>query len=309
MTLTLAHLVRMSVDESMALAGAIFACRSLPHLQAHGGRPTAARLRPIADSIVAEMGFRRWLEAEGVPYHLVFADAGTLPDHPRITLGGRRVIVRARVVPDVDDGRLLQADWPVPSRLLNSEAIGEQDLLVFACLLGHGEDESSDSSSPAGLAHWVALPTALPWRRPRQWGPLGRLSCSSQASDELQVEVGGQLADRRLGSTHLVLNSGSTADLGDDFYSLLYLHASPRPVGSLVLLCAALRKPWVIPPPAWQDLRPRAAAVVLAGWLTKAGCRRAVRTASRSLSVERLLPLAASALRPVDELLHRMRQG
>ncbi|HKZ55960.1 MAG TPA: hypothetical protein VJ123_10800 [Anaerolineales bacterium] len=309
MTLTQADLVRISIDESMALAGAIFACRSLPHLQAHSGRPTAVRLRRIADSVVAEMGFRRWLEAEGIPYHLVFADAGTLPDHPRITLGGRRVTVRARVVPDVDDGRLLQAPWPVPSRLLNSEVIGEQELLVFACLVGHGEGSSSDSSSPSGIAHWVALPTALPWSRPRQWRPLGRLSCSSQASDELQVEVGGQLADRRLQLAHLALKPGSTADLDHDFYSLLYLHASPRPTGPLVLRCAALLKSWVIPPQAWQDLRPKAATVVLAGWLTKAGCRRAVRTARRSLSVERLLPLAASALRPVEELLHRMRQG
>ena len=72
-----AQVLRLPYDPSLTLAGIEYAKKSLHYTYNRMGLDSAARLRKIVAGVAVELAFRRWLEAQAVPYDLLGATAFT----------------------------------------------------------------------------------------------------------------------------------------------------------------------------------------------------------------------------------------
>ncbi len=72
-----AQVLRLPYDASLTRAGIEYAKKSLHYTYNRMGLNPAARLRKIVAGVAVELAFRRWLEAQGLPYDLLGATAFT----------------------------------------------------------------------------------------------------------------------------------------------------------------------------------------------------------------------------------------
>jgi hypothetical protein len=284
MPLSASDLLRLPYDPSLTLAGIEYAKKSLHYTYNRMGLNPAARLRKIVAGVAVELAFRRWLEAQGLPYDLLGATAFTEKDRYDVCLGGRRCDLKSFLISDKakitalrrDPAWLLDAAALVPSDQFQSGALGEHDLYLFGFLAGletrHSDDlkKAMEAAQPFYLLYTPAAPD---WLGRRAWRSLGRLVLKSNTRRPVEVEVGGQDANRAAIVERVRLEPRARTETRGEFYSLLYLNVPRLPGGAVGVRSAVLKETLLVAPHQWANIWVYGMDVFLAGWLPKSEFR------------------------------------
>jgi len=322
-----ADILRLPYDDSLTRGGIEYARKSLHYTYNRMGLGAGARLRKIVAGVAVELAFRRWLEANEVPYDLLGATAFTEKDKYDLRLGGRRCDLKSFLITRRDDIRelrrnpswLLDAAALVPEDQFDKGSLDEHGLYLFSYIAGLEARQMEDVEKALQAGQPVELVHALDdeeWLGRKRWRSLGPLELKCDLAQALEVEVGGQSADRQAISERIVLEPRVRAITQKEFYSLLYLRAARLPEGAVGVQSPQLRpnKPHLIAPADWHNIWIYGVEIFIAGWLTRpefraqsrklpAGSRvkqyRSTQTANRMVRVQEL--------RPVMELAERVK--
>jgi hypothetical protein len=277
-------ILRLPYDVSLTVAGIEYAKKSLHYTYNRMRLPAAARLRKIVAGVAVELAFRRWLEAEHVPYDLLGATPFTERDRYDLRLGGRRCDVKSFLIgerADIsrvrrDPDWLLEAEALVPEDQFASDTLGENDFYLFGFLAGLETRRRTElekallAEQPVYLLYTV---DNAAWLGSAQWRSLGRLVLKADLPAALEVEVGGQDAARLARAERLHLGPRERTVTAGEFYSLLYLHPTEMPGGTMGVRSAVLKDTVLVPPERWENIWVYGIEIFLAGWLTKAEFR------------------------------------
>ena len=322
-----AHLLRLPYDASLTLAGIEYAKKSLHYTFNRMGLNPAARLRKIVAGVAVELAFRRWLEAQAIPYDLLGATAFTEKDRYDLCLGGRRCDVKSFLISDRpsitalrrDPAWLLEAMALVPEDQFKSSALDENDLYLFGFLAGLETRHSQDlekamlAGQPVYLLHTLGHEA---WLGQRAWRSLGRLSFTNPGTHSLRLEIGGQDAARAAVVERIKLLPHGRVETTQEYYSLLYLRVPRLPADLVEVHSPALNETRRIAPLDWFNIWVYGLEVFIAGWLTKAEFRAlgrllppgsAVKQYRQTQVENRAVPV--SALRPAAELAQLIRNS
>ncbi len=322
-----AQVLRLSYDHSLTRAGIEYAKKSLHYTYNRMGLDPAARLRKIVAGVAVELAFRRWLEAEGLPYDLLGATAFTERDRYDLCLGGRRCDVKSFLVSDKariralrrDPAWLLKAMALVPEDQFKSSSLDENDLYLFGFLAGLETRLGSDLEKAVAAGQPIYLlhaPAGRAWLGRQPWTSLGRLTFTFSGAAPLEVEAGGQDAARAAIVEQLQVPPGGRVETAQEFFSLLYVHVPHLPEGSLEVRSPLIIGSSRVRPPDWSNIWVYGLEIFVAGWLSKAEFRAlshvlpagaAVKQYSRTQVDNRAVPV--SALRPAAELAQLIRDS
>ena len=326
MSLKQQDLIRLPYDDSLTSAGVTYACRSLHYSQSTSHRVSAHRIRRSVAAVAAELAFRRWLDAEDVPYGLIQAAPFTKPNHYTITVGGRRLDVRTIFITSrrqirrlrMDPSWLLQIEALIPIDHLASDFLSIGDPYAFVIIAGletRTQAELLRALAAAQPSFLIAIPPDRAWRQIQPERSLGQLMLRNNDLQSIDIELGGQLADRRVISERLTLLPGQRTELPIDLASVFYIHSTCPLVGMINIHSPTLRRTWSVGPQSWSNIWIYGLEVILAGWCTKREfqCRAHFLPAGsqthlgrRTRNDSRALPI--SQLRPIRELVDRIDQ-
>lgn len=327
MPLKAADIVALPFDDQYALAGVQYARDSLHYTYNRMGLPTAARLRKIVAGVVFEMAFRRWLEAQDVPYDLLGATHFTERDRYDIGLGGRRCDLKSFLLRSkaairsvrTDPGWLLDASALVPVDQLISTHLGPKDIYIFGFVAGLEARSLADSRQAqmhAAPAYMIYPLAARQWARPRAWRPLGPLALKSNARAPVRVEVGGLGEDRQALREEIELQPRVRVELRPDFFAVLYLHAAAIPTAQIGLHSPVLQSTALIAPYEWKNIWLYGQRIYLCGWMNKHEFRKKserllpgslTKQYRRTKTINRALPI--DALRPIQQLADLVKES
>jgi hypothetical protein len=327
MSLARPPILRLPYDASLTVAGIEYAKKSLHYTYNRMRLAPGARLRKIVAGVAVELAFRRWLEAQGVPYDLLGATPFTERDRYDLRLGGRRCDVKSFLVSDRarisalrrDPAALYAAAALVPEDQFHSDSMGEHDIYLFGFLAGletasrAALEKALAAEQPAYLLRTFEQPG---WRGADAWQSLGRLVLKTDSRAPLEVEIGGQDAARAALTQRLRLPGRTRVVTQAEFHALLYLHAPRLPGGTVGVRSPARRETLLVAPGDWTNIWIYGLEVFLAGWLTKGELRQKGRRLLAGASVwqyartqtdNRAAPV--TALRPVAELAELARRA
>jgi hypothetical protein len=320
-------LLRLAYDDSLTRAGIEYARKSLHYTYNRMGLGAGARLRKIVAGVAVELAFRRWLDANEVPYDLLGATAFTEKDRYDLRLGGRRCDLKSFLITRRDDIRelrhnpawLLDAAALVPEDQFNKGSLDEYGLYLFGYITGLEARQIEDVEKALQAEQPVELVHILDderWLGRKHWRSLGALELKCDLVQPIEVEVGGQGADRQAISERVRLEPRVRAATQQEFYSLLYLRASRLPEGAVGVQSPHLRpdKPHVIAPTEWHNIWVYGLEIFMTGWLTKPEFREQSRKLPAGSRVKQYAQtqtanrmVLVQELRPVRELAERVK--
>jgi hypothetical protein len=315
-------------DASLTVAGIEYAKKSLHYTYNRMRLGPAARLRKIVAGVAVELAFRRWLQAQAVPFDLLGATHFTEQDRYDVRLGGRRCDLKSFLISDRqqigalrrDPAWLNEAEALVPEDQFQSDRLEEQDLYLFGFLAGLETRGARDlqralaAEQPVYLIHTL---TQARWRgaaAEHGWRSLGQLLFKGDTPEPVELEAGGQAASHAAWLERLSLRPRVRTATRGEFYSLLYLHVSRLPGGPVGVRSPALRETVLVGPGDWENIWVYGIEVFLAGWLSKAEFRALSRRLPKGSAVlqyprtqtdNRAVPVRR--LRPVAELAELVR--
>jgi hypothetical protein len=319
-------ILRLPYDDTLTRAGVEYAKKSLHYTYDRMHLNLGARLRKIVAGVAVELAFRRWLDANEVPYDLLGATAFTEKDKYDLRLGGRRcdlksfLISRRETITALrrDPGWLLDATALVPEDQLLKPSLDDGDIYTFGFLAGletrqrDDVDKAVQTGQPVEL---VASPDADGWLGRGPWRPLGPLALKTDLLTPLEVEIGGQGADHGALVERLLLPPRERVETQHEFYSLLYLRVDRLPEGPLGVRSPVLRETHLVAPTHWQNIWVYGMEVIIAGWLTKGDFRshsRRLPAGSRVKQYARTqtnnYALEVRHLRPILDLAARVKE-
>jgi hypothetical protein len=321
-------LIRIPYDDSLSLAGAIYACRSLHYGYKRLGHASPHQLRRMVATVASELALRRWLDAESVPYNLIETTPFTRPQYLTLTLGGRRLDCRSALITSRHRIRrirrnpswLLEFEALIPVEQLASETLNEGDPFAFIFLIGLETRTRADlgraiaASQPTYL---IATPPSKTWRQPdTKQPPLGQLELQSTDPNYVEIEIVGQHTDNTLQAMRTVIYPDRPTKFPSDLTSLTYVHSTRLPTGTISIYSPVLNDTWEVGGHNWFNVWIYGQEVILAGWCTKSYFRRHAlflpernRTHLGWRLREDHYFLSTSHLRPMRELAERIRQG
>jgi hypothetical protein len=313
----------------LSQGGITYACRSLAHTYDRMGGSPFDRLRRIEGGVAVELAFRRYLGEQGIPFDVLGATPFTDPDHYDLSLGGHRcdlksyLITRPRQIDLLrrDPGQALQAPALLPVGQFAAEGHRSDDLYVFAFLLGQAAAslEAVEQARAAGRPVHLVHPFPAAWARPSLWVPLTPLALKSEWQEALEIEIGGQDAERNFITERLSLPPRTRTLAGGNFYSLAYVQTARRPEARLGFHSPRRGETYLVQPYDWGNVWIEGIEILLAGWTTHEHFRRQAvmlprgsptfqydrtRTRNLALPVSELEPLA-----PLLERVHNWKQG
>jgi hypothetical protein len=280
--------------------------------------------------VAVELAFRRWLQAQDVPFDLLGATPFTEKDKYDLRLGGRRCDVKSFLISDRSQITALRRDpaWLdaaealVPEDQFHSDRMDEQDIYLFGFLAGletrsaHELEKALRAEQPVYLIHTLSQPRwrgtlPEPGANPTAsvWRSLGRLLFKADTPGPIELEAGGQIENHAGWAERLRLAPRVRTASTSEFFSLLYLHVPRLPGGPIGVRSPALHETVVIQPGEWENIWVYGIEVFLAGWLPKADFRALSRRLPRGSAVlqytatqtdNRAVPV--TGLRPVEEL-------
>jgi hypothetical protein len=160
----------------------------------------------------------------------------------------------------------------------------------------------------------VAVSPKSIWRQQRPWRSLGRLGITNPGPDRIELEINGLAADRRLVVERVTIAAKQSVDVISDLYNLLCVCTERIPGATPHVESPTRKAKWLITPNTWSNLWFYEPQLLLAGWLTKDDCDQISKSASRGPPVRRTnhkdqarTPLQIRNLRPIGELIHRIR--
>ncbi|MFZ6031572.1 MAG: hypothetical protein ACOYYS_28005 [Chloroflexota bacterium] len=323
-TLSPASILRFPYTPDLTHAGIAYAMRSLAYTYDRMGGSPFLRLRRIVAGKAVELAFRRYLDAQQVPYDNLGSTPFTDPDRYDIALGGHRCDLKSFLVSRRDAIRqvrrqpdvLRRAAALVPVDQLVSEHLRAEDLYIFAfasaLVAAHSKDtqQAQAKGSPVYLMH----PFPARWARPLHWKSLGRLTLKLESAPSLAIEIGGQTALRDFHIESLHLEPGQCTSLKADFFSISYLHVEMLPTNRIGIHSTRLDETYLVEPSGWGNIWVYGMDIFLGGYMPRhefrqraavlpAGSRvwqyARTRTANYALPVD--------SLHPLGELLDRVK--
>lgn len=318
--LTVSDFITLPFPPDLTQAGISYACRSLAYTYNRMGGSRVDRLRRIVSGVAIELGFRRYLNAHGVPHDNLGGTPFTDPDHYDVALGGRRCDLKSYLIfrkseiqsQRQDPGQLLGAAALVPSDQVISEHLHDHDLYIFAFTHARITQTSFElrralaAGQPACFVH----PLPERWSHPAGWAPLGKLSFdleTAQPGAAVTLELGGQAGDRSFQTEQLELRQGRSFPAAGDYHSLAYLRLGAKPPGRLSVFSPARNERYWIDPRGWGNIWVYGLEILLAGYIPRGEYRQRAqrlpagsqvlqyartRTDNLSLPVAELYPLA-----------------
>ena len=331
-------ILRLPYDSSLTAAGIEYAKKSLHYTYNRMRLAPGARLRKIVAGVAVELAFRRWLQAQDVPFDLLGATHFTEKDKYDLRLGGRRCDVKSFLISDRNQIAALRRDpaWLnaaealVPEDQFQSDRLGPQDIYLFGFLAGLETRGAKDlqqalrAEQPVYLIHTLSQPR---WRGVNPapgadlapgaglWRSLGQLLFKADTPGPIELEAGGQMGNHAGHAEQLRLEPRVRTAATAEFYSLLYLHVPRLPGGPVGVRSPVLRETMVIQPGDWVNIWVYGIEVFLAGWLPKADFRALSRRLPRGSTVlqyprtqteNRAVPV--TQLRPVGELAEMVKR-
>ncbi len=315
--------VCLAYTPDLTEGGISYACRSLPHTYDRMGGSSFDRLRRIVVGIAVEVAFRRYLTQQGVPFDVKGATPFTDPDRYDVSLAGHRCDIKSFLISHreqvvslhANPALLLTAPALIPLDQYSGDGHSPNDLYLFAFLTGlvAATPEAVQKARQAARPVYLIHPLPAAWVRPQVWGPLGPLVLKSESGQPLQVELGGQDAERGFVTQRLELPPRTRVEVVGDFHSLAYIHVDASPEGRLGVHSPAKAETHVVQPADWGNIWVYGMRVFLAGWIGREEFREKAgllyegsrvfqydRTRTRNLAV------AVSELRPLGDLLARV---
>jgi hypothetical protein len=328
-------ILRLPYDSSLTLAGIEYAKKSLHYTYNRMHLAPEARLRKIVAGVAVELAFRRWLQAQNVPFELLGATHFTEKDKYDLRLGGRRCDIKSFLISDRkqittlrrDPAWLNAAEALVPEDQFQSDRLGERDIYLFGFLAGLETRSAADlkramvAEQPVYLIHTLTQPrwrganyAAGTVRNGSAWRSLGQLLFKADTPAPVKLEAGGQVGNHSARVERLALEPRVRTATRAEFYSLLYLHVPRLPRGPVGVRSSVLRETVLIEPRDWVNIWVYGLEVYLAGWLPKADFRSLSRRLPAGSTVlqyprtqtdNRAVPV--TMLRPVSELAEMVR--
>lgn len=317
-------LIRLPYTPDLTEGGIAYACRSLAYTYDRMGGSPLQRLRRIVAGVAMELAFRRFLGEQAVPFDVLGATPFTEPDRYDVALGGHRCdlksyhLSRRRQIALVrrDPGLLFQAPALVPLDQCAAEDGRPDDIYLFAFLLGivaASQDDAARAQAAGQPLYFIApLPNA--WARPVSWLPLERLALKSECDRPIQVELGGQDAERRFIVQTLDLPPRRRVFVPGEWYTVAYLHARRRPEARLGLHSPQRGAAHIVHPHEWGNLWVYGMDIFLAGWITRQEFRRKASLLNVGASIfqytrtrTKNLALPLAQLHPLAPLLDQAR--
>jgi hypothetical protein len=319
-----ADFVKLPYTPDLTEGGIAYAVRSLPHTYNRMGGSLYSRLRRIVGGVAVELAFRRYLADQNVPFDVRGATPFTEPDRYDVALGGHRCDVKTFIISKRsqisemrrDPAPTLRAPALVPEDQYVSHHQSEKDLYLFAFLLGLSTNSAEEikSAESAGQPLYLIHPLLQEWSHPQEWLPLGRLALKSENPTPLQVEIGGQDANRQFVTETLTLPPLTRVFAQHAYYNLAYVHVQSAPVARVGLHCPRLKDVYLIQPHEWGNIWIYGMEIWLAGYITREEFRRKANPVyagsrvfqySKTQTKNFFVPI--SDLRPLPELLERVR--
>jgi hypothetical protein len=317
-------LLRLPYTPDLTEGGIAYACRSLAYTYNRMGGSPVDRMRRIVAGVAVELAFRRHLGEQGIPFDVLGATPFTDPDHYDVSLGGHRCDVKSYHISrreqitrvHADPGLLLQAPALVPMDQFAAEGHKDDDIYLFAFLLGLAAASLDDADKAAAAGQPVYLVHPLPdeWARPVTWIPLEKLALKSECETPVTVEIGGMDAERNFVTATVDLPPRTRVPVEQAFHSVAYVHPRRRPEVRIGIHSPMRGDAYIIPPYEWGNLQVYGMDIWLAGWLTREEFRRKsyvlnagqttfqyAHTRTKNLAV----PL--TELNPLEPLFHRVK--
>ncbi len=323
--LTPLDLLRLPYDDTLTRAGVEYAKKSLHYTYNRMHLDLGARLRKIVAGVSVELAFRRWLDANAVPYDLLGATAFTERDKYDLRLGGRRVDLKSFFLTEResisalrrDPGWLLDAHALVPEDQFNSPKLDDGDVYVFGFLAGLEARQSADTAKALAAGQPTEMVASFSdddWLGRHHWRSLGALALLNAGPLPLEVELGGQGQDRAALVEAVVLPPERKMTASGRYYALLYLQAARLPEADVEVSSPALKRARLLHSADWHNIWVYGMDVFIAGWLTKAELRERGRRLPAGARVKQYphtqVPnrgLLVRDLRPITELAERIK--
>ncbi len=277
-------LLHLPYTPELTEGGIAYACRSLAYTYDRMGGSPLDRLRRIVGGVAVELGFRRYLVEQGIPFDVLGATPFTDPDRYDVSLGGHRcdvksfLLTRRRQISLVrrDPSLLLGAPALVPLDQFIAEGHTRQDIYLFVFLLALTAVSQADLQKAIAAGQPVYLIHPMPeiWARPKVWTPLEKLALKSECEEPLTVEIGGQDAGRNFVTASLELPPKTRVAVDGNFHTVAYVHAQRRPEVRIGLYSPVRGEPYLVQPHEWGNIWVYGMDILLAGYLTHEEFRR-----------------------------------
>lgn len=317
-------IIRLDYTPDLTEAGITYACRSLPHTYNRMGGSPPDRMRRIAAGVAVELAFRRHLFRQEVPFDVKGTTPFTDPDRYDVSLGGHRCDIKSFLITHknqisalhLDPTSILHAPALVPFDQYSGEGHREDDLYLFAFTTGLLAASTRDTQKARRAGQPVHLIHTMPraWNKPRSWVPM-RLALKSESDRSLQLEIGGQNAEREFIVRRIKLQARQRIEIREDFHSLAYLHVGARPGARIGLHSPALPETHLVEPSDWNNIWVYGMDIYLAGWIPRQEFRQrahVVQKGSRVFQYNRTrtknLAVNISDLKPLSAFLERVQQ-
>jgi len=317
--------LRIPFTHDLTEGGIAYANRSLPHTYDRMGGSPPDRLRRIVAGVAVELAFRRYLVRQNIPFDIKGATPFTDPDHYDVSLGGHRCDIKSFLISHRDQiNRLrtnpeliLKAQALVPLDQYSADGHSDGDLYIFAFLTGLIASAPGDLQKAVAANQPTYLIHTMPksWIRPQSWVSLGPLALKSESDRTLNLEIGGQDASRVFTMCRLALPPLTRLVVREDFHSLAYIHIESKPTARLGIYSPTRQETYLVEPGAWSNIWVYGIDIFLTGWIVRAEFRRRaalIHEGSRVFQYDQTrtknLAVPVSDLKPMDELLERMRE-
>jgi hypothetical protein len=276
--------IKLPYTRDLTEGGIAYATRSLPYTYDRMGGSLYSRLRRIVGGVAVELALRRYLGEREIPFDVKGATPFTDPDRYDISLGGHRCDLKTFIIskrsqitamrrnPDLT----LRAPGLVPADQFTSENHSDQDLYVFGFLLGlttNSPEEiqkAQEASQPIYLIH----PMRSDWSRPQVWAPLGKVALKSECAAPIQVEIGGQDAEREFIIETVTLEPLKRVLLEKTFYSVAYIHTGAIPDARVGIHSPTKGEIYLVQPHEWGNIWIYGMETWLVGYLSREEFRR-----------------------------------
>lgn len=317
--------IKLPYTPDLTEGGITYALRSLPHTYNRMGGSLYSRMRRIVGGVAVELAFRRYLGGLDVPFDVKGLTPFTEPDKYDVSLGGHRCDLKTFVTSKRnqitsmrrDPALVLRAPALIPADQFAGENHSDQDLYLFAFLLGLTTNSSEDiqNAVKAGQPIYLVHPLRTEWSRPAVWAPLGKISLKSECSAPLTVEIGGQDGEREFIIQKYTLEPLTRVVVDLPLYSIAYLHIDCIPDARIGLHSTTRGEVYLVQPHDWGNIWIYGMETWLTGYMTREEFRRKASTifaGSRvfqySKTQTKNMSVPVSDLRPLTELFERVKE-
>jgi hypothetical protein len=260
--------ISLPYTSDLTSGGLAHAIHSLPYIHAQPAQKIYQIFQHLAAATAVELGIRRYLSEQNILFTVKKSLNFSQHDQYDIFLAGGRLHVQTLQLEANDS--IWQTNYP-PEELFSSRVIlpseqhraiqpSRRDVYLFALIV---------KSKPQIIVNERYLIHILPgfWRQPRQWNPLGSMTCKSAGLEKITLEITGQLVNQEISNTEVNLVPGEQAAIQAAYYSLTSIHVDQLPTDLIGIKSPDRAKVYLIRPDQWKDAWLTGSHLILVGWI------------------------------------------